>query len=75
MDGEGKEQEEKGVSFVQAFAVLMLFILVGIFILIAHYVHTKNLQKNPPQEKQDLGGHHPIQAHKLVDDSPPDDGA
>lgn len=58
---------------MKAFAPLMLFILVGIFIIIARYVHTKNLQKNPPREKQDLGGHHPIQAHKLVDDSPSDD--
>ena len=48
-------------------AFFLLLLLVLLFIGIAHYVTTRQLE--PPREKEfDLGTEHPIRIHKLTPD-------
>ena len=47
--------------------LLPLLLILGAFIGVAHYVHTKSLQPSSEREP-DLGTEHPIRIHKLVPD-------
>ena len=51
-----------------SWALFLLLLVVLVFILVAHYVHSNALRNNPPKEEMDLGTEHPIRMHKLVPD-------
>lgn len=48
-------------------AFIVLLLLVLLFIGIAHYVTTRQLEP-PREEEMDLGTEHPIRIHKLTPD-------
>jgi len=56
------------IGSVSSWAFFLLLLVVLGLILVAHYVHSDALRKNPPKEEMDLGTEHPIRIHKLVPD-------
>jgi len=52
---------------MMASAFVVLVLIMGVFIGVAHYAHLKSPQPPPPVEP-DLGTEHPIRIHKLVPD-------